>query len=228
MAQGWHRIGFPVGYRKVRLEVISERIAISGSRGPLYLYPCRCSCGREKLLTAAQLNANRSCGCAWEEAKRHLPNRNRTHGGRSTRLYGVWQAMLNRCRRSDMHNSHRYHGRGIVVCEEWQHDFVAFHKWAMDTGYQIGLQLDRIDNNGNYEPSNCRWVTCTMNNHNRGRDTKITAFGETKCALEWARDLRCRVSDSTILYRLRKLGWDSESAIATPAFGHKVPARIQL
>jgi len=217
MGRGWHRVGFPVGHRKDRLEVIGERITVDRPRGRFYLYPCRCSCGQERLLDAGQLGRYGSCGCARKEAQKRFAQRNRTHGGSGTKLYGVWHGMRNRCRRKDLRNSHRYYGRGIAVCEAWACDFAAFRKWAIENGYRVGLQLDRIDNDGDYTPSNCRWVTSAENNHNRGRDTRITAFGDTKCALEWSRDQRCRVSDSTILYRMRKMGWSAERAISTPS-----------
>jgi len=221
MARGWHRVGFPAGYTKDDLTVIGERIPVHDKRSVPYLYPCRCTCGNSVLLSAAQILANRSCGCRGEQARRSLPEHNRTHGGSGTRLYAVWCAMRRRCSRDGLHNSRRYFGKGIRVCDEWQNDFAAFRRWALENGYASELQLDRIDNDGDYEPANCRWVTCAQNNRNRDRDTRIAAFGETKCAMEWSRDSRCSVSDSSILYRLRKLGWSAESAITVPAFDGK-------
>lgn len=108
------------------------------------------------------------------------------HGayGRNRRLYGVWNTMIHRCEDPKREKYPAYGGRGIVVCEEW-HDPNAFMDWAESSGYEYGLQLDRIDNDGNYEPSNCRWSTPKENNRHTTRSKYLTLVGETKCIAEW-------------------------------------------
>jgi hypothetical protein len=108
-----------------------------------------------------------------------------------------------------------YGGRGITVCHEWQ-EYEPFRDWARDSGYQDGVQLDRIDNNGPYSPSNCRFTTTRTQTRNKRSNIWITAFGETKIISDWLRDPRCQVTvTGTILKRL-KAGLAPEEAITRP------------
>lgn len=105
-----------------------------------------------------------------------------------------------------------YGGRGISYCNDWE-AFKGFEAWAISSGYEPGLQLDRADNNGNYAPSNCRWVTRSENMQNTRHNLKITAFGETKCLREWFRDERCVVASYNTLHSRIVNGWDHERAL---------------
>lgn len=125
----------------------------------------------------------------------------KVHGGRNTRLYGVWCAMKERCGNSHNKAYKRYGGRGIRVCEEWQHDFSAFREWAYKNGYKEGLTIDRIDSNGNYEPSNCRWATHKEQNRNYSRNHMITYKGRTQCLSDWADEYG--INRTTVLFRIR-------------------------
>lgn len=93
--------------------------------------------------------------------------RNKKHGMTKTPLHQVWTAMRQRCINPNDQSYHNYGGRGITVCEEWAKSFVAFYEWSMANGYAKGLQIDRTNNDGNYEPSNGRWVTPVVNARNR-------------------------------------------------------------
>lgn len=101
------------------------------------------------------------------------------------RLYNIWLNMLQRCENPDREKYALYGGRGIGVCKEW-HDFVAFVEWAHQSGYESSLTIDRIDNDGDYEPSNCRWADATTQANNRSTNIVIKACGITGNAIQWA------------------------------------------
>ena len=95
-----------------------------------------------------------------------------THGDTKNRLYKIYTNMKQRCSNINFKFYKDYGGRGIIVCPEWANDYTKFRDWSLNNGYQEGLEIDQIDNNGNYEPSNCRWVTHKQNTRNR-RTTKL-------------------------------------------------------
>lgn len=126
------------------------------------------------------------------------------HGLYKTKLYRVWHAMKCRCYNPNDKKYPRYGLRGIKVCEEWKNDFVKFNNWANENGYAEGLSIDRIDNDGNYEPTNCRWVTMAQNANNTSKNVFITYKGETHTLSNWARKIK--VSVDAIRYRIKKYG----------------------
>lgn len=141
---------------------------------------CRCDCGNVKELPANKFFAYQSCGCLEKENRYMIAGRTRTHGKTETKLYAIYCGMKSRC--SNPHYKHydKYGGRGIKVCDEWKESFEAFEKWAYDNGYVEGLNgktqsIDRINLDGDYEPSNCRWSTQTEQVRNR-RNTRWVVF----------------------------------------------------
>lgn len=126
------------------------------------------------------------------------------HGLSKTKLYGVWSSMKNRCACESSTSWKNYGGRGIRVCDEWVNSFVAFKEWADQNGYSSGLQLDRIDTNGDYSPSNCRFISPMANSNNR-RNSKIVDVNGKKQTI---RDIceETGLSYATIAGRLRA-GW---------------------
>lgn len=169
---------------------------------------CKCDCGNEALITLYKLRSGgiKSCGC-----------KRLKHGDTGSNLYTVWHNLKVRCNNKKDANYHNYGGRGISVCDEWNDSYEPFQKWALANGYKKGLDLDRINNNGNYEPSNCRFVTRTINSNNRRSNHLLYAFGEKKTIKDWSRDKRCVVKHSTLLNRIFTCKWGDEKAITTPA-----------
>ena len=129
----------------------------------------------------------------------------RTHGYSADypKLFGTWETMKSRCENPNREKYKDYGGRGISVCEDW-HDAKAFCEWALANGYKEGLQLDRINNDGNYEPSNCRWVTPKENSRNRRNTRYLTVNGETKSVAEWCETID--VSSFTVYWWIKKKG----------------------
>jgi hypothetical protein len=124
--------------------------------------------------------------------------------------------MIRRCTEVQSKNYKNYGERGIYVCRLWMLNFMAFEKWAKKNGYTRNLILDRKDNNGPYEPANCRWVTAKVSANNRRSSLNLTIFGETKTAKAWAEDKRCSVDYATFLARL-KYGWGVSRALTQPS-----------
>lgn len=123
------------------------------------------------------------------------------------RIKSIYRVMKNRCVNPNRHNYHRYGGRGIKVCDKWLNNIESFVEWSVKNGYKKGLQLDRIDNDGDYTPENCRWVTPKDNANNRVSNVFITYKNKTKSIAEWAEIMD--IDAKTIYYRYSK-GWGSE------------------
>ena len=186
------------------------------SLGPARRHLCECDCGTVRHVIASKLVRNSlSCGCMkLEKFTASATRHGHTKTGVKSRLYSIWTGMKSRCSSPTNDNYHLYGGRGISVCPEWL-DFINFASWA-EGKYSPKLQIDRIDSNGPYSPSNCRWVTTHEQARNKRCLTTIHAFGEDKLATDWAFDPRCAVAPQTIIYRIKKLGMTPENAINLP------------
>lgn len=127
---------------------------------------CKCDCGSAKTVRGDHLRNGliRSCGCL--EVENRNEGANFIHGGSKTRLYSIWCGMHKRCNNQNTRAYSNYGGRGIGVCDSWS-DFEKFRDWALSNGYSDSLSIDRINNDGNYEPSNCRWATPMVQANNR-------------------------------------------------------------
>lgn len=119
---------------------------------------------------------------------------NKKHGLYNHRLYRIWMKMRGRCNNPSYHEFSRYGGRGIKVCDEWENDFMSFYNWSLENGYTDKLTIDRIDNDGDYEPSNCRWTTQKKQCNNFSRNHLLTYNGETHTMQEWGEMLGINVS----------------------------------
>ncbi len=160
------------------------------------LWFCRCDCGQDAIMLQWNLTSGRSqsCGCG-------RSGRPPTHGRSRSPEYHAWNGMITRCTNERSAAWANYGGRGISVCARW---LASFENFLADMGERPTSRhsVDRIDVNGHYEPSNCRWATMVQQANNRRGNRKLTALGETKTVSEWALDERCLVSYGTVLWRL--------------------------
>lgn len=147
---------------------------------------CQCECGNRKTVRSDSLKngAIRSCGCLRNEQAAINVSVNHSHKMSKTRLYHTWQGMKKRCNNPDNSSYPRYGGRGITVCKEWESKFESFMEWALNNGYADNLTIDRIDNNGNYEPSNCRWTEPKAQARNRRSNIKVRYNGKSITLME--------------------------------------------
>ncbi len=148
---------------------------------------CECKCGAlvevaGSNLVSGHTTACKQCGLKKTAAKRTI----RVRG--TEKLYQVWNTMRNRCSNPNTKSYSDYGARGVKVCHEWGNS-KAFIQWALDHGYKPGLEIDRIDTNGDYCPENCRWIPRIVNANNKRSNVIIEYNGETHTAAEWARIL---------------------------------------
>ena len=171
------------------------RPACKDHRGE-YKWLCKCDCGNETVVYGSHLRKGDtvSCGCV-------MRNVSKTHGESKTRLYTIWQHMKSRCDNPNTDHYDCYGGRGIKYCDEWK-TFEVFKEWAVSNGYTDELTIDRIDVNGNYEPSNCRWATRKLQGENTRKAKQITHNGETHSLREWGKILG--IPKSTIQARYQR------------------------
>lgn len=137
-------------------------------------------------------------------------NGNYKHGGKHTKLYEVWCSMRQRCNNPRAKMYKYYGAKGVKVCNEWQDDYLAFKQWSILNGYSEGLTIDRIDNNGDYSPLNCRWVTMKTQANNQDKTVRIEYSGVCKTLHEWSDILG--INPTTLYFRIYKRGWNIERA----------------
>jgi len=197
---------------------VSSELTVIGYNGhtdhgyyKIHYWLCKCSCGKVVSVAGSNLNANRcrSCGCKKSE---YIGDGHRTHGRSRTSEHGTWCAIKQRCGNPNAGCYPRYGGRGIKVCERWLESFDNFFE---DMGPRPSRyhSIDRINNDGNYEPGNCRWATQIVQSHNSTASTNLTLNGETKCIAEWAAQAGIGVKS---MYTRLANGWSLEKAVTTP------------
>lgn len=203
------------GKRFGRLTVLER----APNRGKKVRWLCKCDCGNTAVVYASALKQGdtSSCGCYNVEisTQRIIKHQaiNGSDGRSKTKLYWVWVAMRNRCNNPNNYSYGNYGGRGIRVCPEWDSSYDVFARWALSHGYSEGLSIDRIDNNGNYAPENCRWVSWKVQHRNQRVSKKISFDGKTKTLIEWSEETG--ISHGTLSARLRS-GWPIERALTEP------------
>lgn len=193
------------GEKYGRLVVVERAARSANPKDANARWLCKCECGKSTVAYGNDLKRGKvvSCGC-WNAEKRV------THGMSRTHVNSVWRMMLDRCKNPNNRAYANYGGRGIQVCDRWN-DFVTFYT---DMGHRPdGYQIDRIDNDGNYEPGNCRWSTPKQQQNNK-RDTRILEFnGKIQSLGYWSEETG--IKWETLRSRLR-YGWDAERTLTTP------------
>lgn len=187
------RVADLTGQRFGRLVVkreVAPHITPSGSKHKKW--ECECDCGNVREVCEEHLRKGmtKSCGCSRKNLK-GTGHPNYKHGLYKTRLYRIWQGMKRRCYCETSDDWLNYGGRGIKMCDEWKDDYSKFQKWAMKNGYDETAQkfcctIDRIDVNGNYTPTNCRWANASEQANNKRNNIRITYIGKTHTLKEWS------------------------------------------
>lgn len=201
------------GQRFGRLTVIKD----SGKRTKYknVIWMCKCDCGNTFYARGGDLGIGTlSCGCYKKEKTGQL---RRTHGKSQTRLHGIWLGMKARCTNPNVDYYSCYGGRGIKVCKEWEQDFEAFYSWALTHGYSDDLTIDRINNDMDYSPDNCKWSNQKEQANNRRNSRLVTFDGKTQSVQMWADEIG--IDSKLIYYRLSR-GWSIEDALSTVKLHH--------
>lgn len=208
-----------IGQKFGKLTVI-ERAKNSNNGKARWL--CKCECGNEKTILSESLRKGKtsSCGCKYINSNKE---RNKTHGQTNTRLHKIWSGMKQRCNYPNARCFELYGGRGITVCDEWQHSFESFRDWALLNGYADNLTLDRIDTNGNYCPENCRWATYKTQENNRVNNHRVIYKGKEYTLSKLSEKLN--ISSSTLAWRINHK-WDEKELSIAPAYNNKKTRRL--
>lgn len=187
-------------------------IGLKGVINSRRIWRCVCDCGNLREIREDSLKKyTRSCG----DPRHRNPNTIKIiHGQSKTRLYNIWGGMKDRCFNPRASGYQYYGERGITVCDEWAKDFQSFYEWATQNGYSDDLSIDRIDTNGNYEPSNCRWATAKEQRLNQ-RQKEITYNGETHTLLEWSEITQIKYA--TLIWRYHQ-NWSVDKILSPDNF----------
>lgn len=203
-----------IGKKFGRLTVLkfSHRTKKNDNRHYNVYYECLCDCGNIKLITRSSLIQSHtlSCGCLHKE---NFKEKFTKHNLSNHRLHRIWDKIKHRCFNPNSPRYSSYGGRGITMCYEWKNDFKNFYDWSIANGYEDNLTIDRIDNNGNYEPSNCRWATKKVQSTNIRKNHKLTYKGKTLCISEWAEIIG--IDKDTLWMRIKR-GWSIKRALTSP------------
>lgn len=168
------------GMKFGKLKVIGISRKVQSGKRERYYWNCKCDCGNTKEVRTdcLTLGGTQSCGCMKKEQDKINLTKFHRHKLSNTNLWHVYYGILHRCYNKEDTHYNNYGGRGITVCDEWKQSFDEFVQWSFSNGYEKGLQIDRINNDGNYEPDNCRWVTVKKNCRNRSTNVLVEYDGK--------------------------------------------------
>ena len=200
------------GQKFGRLSVVKRVESVKKGRGAYWF--CKCDCGNEVVVRTGNLKGTtKSCGCLHKELSRQKCLNEAKHNMSHTRLYKIWVGIKTRCYNKNSKEYKYYGGRGIKMCNEWENDFLNFYKWAISNGYDNDLSIDRIDNNGSYNPNNCRWANDIEQANNTRNNHYYTINGVTHSIADWLRIFKIpRGVYNSRVYR----GWNIGDALTIP------------
>lgn len=176
------------GCAKKKIDLTGKRFGrwtvLGRSKHNSRCWRCRCDCGTEKDVYQSALIYGKSvsCGCYHHDM---LSKRLETHGMSNSRIYNIYHNIKNRCGNPNNNRYKDYGGRGIKMCDEWSRSFEAFYDWAIKNGYRDDLSIDRIDNDGDYTPENCKWSTIEQQSNNKRRTVFFEFLGVKKSLKQW-------------------------------------------
>lgn len=211
MRKAYNRIELDPGDKFNMLTVIGFHGKSREGKKGRCLWLCKCECGNETIVSISNLRngKTKSCGCL---AIKTIIKNSITHGLSKHPLYNVWSTIKARCYNPNDHAYKWYGNRGIKLCKEWW-KFKLFYDWAMTSGYKEGLTIDRVDNDGDYSPKNCRWATPEEQANNR-KSNHFVIYRNTRLTIaDWSKE--SGVSQVAIWKRLKR-GWDIEDALFKP------------
>lgn len=204
----------------------------NGKHYAMWLCKCSCSYGTVTAVQGNHLINGESTKCKYcfqDENRKRLIEQNKNNSldifrepisdeeqklqDRRKRIYDIWKGMNNRCNNPNNEKYSRYGERGILICDEWK-NFDTFYNWAINNGYQDNLSIDRINNNGNYEPNNCRWADNIIQQNNKSTNCLLTYKDETHTLQEWSRITG--IDRRTISNRINRNGWSIADALEKP------------
>lgn len=180
--------------QKINMLTVIKKVESKNRR---VFWLCKCDCGKEIEVMSQYLiyKTKYSCGCS----RKPIIKRKRKYEEKNQRLYIIWHSMKQRCYDKNS-KSYKYYGaKGIKICDEWKNNFAKFQEWALKNGYQDNLTIDRIDNNKNYEPNNCRWLTRKENNLNRKGIIRVLYNNKLICLKDY-----CKIKNISYSSGLKK------------------------
>lgn len=194
------------GQKFERLTVVSKELP--DSTGSI-IWKCKCECGKDVYARGNALRKGlvKSCGCYKKDI---LPTINTKYKDCPKRLYKIYYGMLGRCYSEGNSAYNNYGGRGIQVCSEWKNSFTSFWEWSINNGYSAKLSIDRKDNEAEYSPDNCRWVSDYEQSRNKRSSVFLTLNNKTLPIEIWAKDLNLKLST---LYTRKFRGWSDHEIL---------------
>ena len=200
-----------------RLKVQKHHGCITLKNGKhIQLWECECLCGNTVIVRAPSLKSGntKSCGCLRADLGRTSEVMLKSkHNSTHTRLFRIWRGVKSRCYNPNVSEFKNYGGRGIKMYDEWIDDFESFQKWALQNGYAEDLTIDRVNNDGDYTPDNCRWTTAKVQQNNTRHNRLITFDNRTQTLKQWSEEIN--VPYDTLWRRLDN-GWSIGRALTTP------------